>query len=285
MFGQSGVSQLLKLHLVSDHSSKEFEVKIDYLAFEVLQSNAKSLNNLDQPKGGTWIIPSVCFNFHMIRPAIKIADKFRMSLEKVDELNGKVLAKYRIVQDRRNRFYSYEKLEDQASRVISPRDKIFIETVKGQCIYQDLVKFYDQNKKFIGLINRLDELSESVFDQVGSQLVRGIPTDVYRYNLLSLAKSRRLAEGQDFEITTINVQRSGLGEHQPVSYRVERFNASNGLKESIAYNIYNFEEIKSDAEYADHLKIDECVIPKTEFSLAAKKGNTLSSFQPDIKAN
>lgn len=198
-----------------------------------------------------------------------------MNLEKVDELSGQVLAKYRIVQDRLNRFYSFDKLQDEVTtRVISPKANIFIEIAKGQCIYLDLVKFYDHNKELIGLINRLYELNDSVFDYVGTQLIRSIPTEVYRYNLLSLAESRKLAEGQDFEIPTINVQRSGLGEsgYQPVSYRVERFSTANKLKESILYNIYSFEEIQSDDEYTEHLKIDECVIPKTEFSLAAKKG-------------
>ena len=170
----------------------------------------------------------------------------------------------------------------RATRVISPRKNLFIETEKGQCLYHSLLKFYENDKELNELIDRLYELNEGAFDYVGSQLVRSIRTDVYRYNLLSLNHGR----GQDFDIATIYVRpNSGQMDEsndEPVAFRTERFSASNDLKESILYSIYNFEAIRSDAEYADNFEIDECVVPNTVFSLAAKNGEHPLEFQADI---
>ena len=200
-----------------------------------------------------------------------------MRLEKVNELSGQVLAKYQIVWDRRNQFYSYDKLEDgqTTTRMISPRIHMLIEIEKGRCLYHDLAKFYERNKELNHLIDRLYQLNRDLFDHVGSQVVRGIATDVYRYNLQSLDHH----SGEDLEITTINVQQkpSELNEftYDPVVYRVERFNASNHLQQSIVFNIFDFEAIENEAQYAEHFQIDECVVPKSEFILAAKNGEHL----------
>lgn len=275
IFGQKGVPQLLQLHLsASDSSARQFEVKIDYLAFRKLPNTDR------QSEPIAWVVPTVCFNFNMVRPFNKLPEKFRMRLNKVDELNGKVSEKYRIVWDRPNQFYSYDKLRDdgqRATRVISPRINMLIETEKGRCFYHDLAKFYEANKELNDLIARLYELNKNLFDHVGSQLVRGIATEVYRYNLLPLSA---VGAGADFEITTINVQQklSELNEFtyfEPVSYRVERFNTSNHLQQSTLYDIYDFDAIESDAQYAEDFQIDECVVPKTEFILAAKNGEHL----------